>query len=314
MKELKRTYRRSGRILAAALLAVLILASFVDLPVSKLLYPGHESSLGQFFAAFGELPAFLCLSSAGVLLAWNRRRLPGVRPLYWLLGGAALVLLGLALAVHEAVDNVPAMPVWTALLVAVFTAAVSGFGLILLTANCPVKTVLRFVLTLVFVSLGTMVIVNLVKLPWGRARMRLIVETGNETYFTPWWKAGGALKKTLVAQGVSSDEFRSFPSGHAACAACSMLAILLPTLNRRWKGRERVCLLAAVGWTLVVAVTRIWMGAHFLSDVTVSWLIALGMCALGIRLFYFDRKAFGAVWSFLNRRSAAPQDDAEADG
>ena len=109
MKELKRTYTRSAVILAAVLLILLIVGSFADLPISRLLYPGKESSLGQFFAAFGELPAFLCLTSAGLLLAENRKRLPGLKPLAWLLGGAALVLLGIVLAVHEATDNVPAM-------------------------------------------------------------------------------------------------------------------------------------------------------------------------------------------------------------
>jgi len=304
MRELKRTYTRSARLMAAALLIVLIVATFTDLPVSKLLYPGHETSFGQFFAAFGELPAFLCLTSAGVLLIWNRRRLPGGRMLLWAAAGAVLVLLGLVLAVHEATDNVPALPTWVAVLVAVFTAAVAGFALILLTADCPVRTVLRFVLTLVFVSIGTMALVNIIKIPWGRARMRFITETGNETYFTPWWKAGSALKNKLVTDGVSSDEFRSFPSGHTACAACSMLVILLPTLNKRLRGKERLCLLIAVGFTLLVAVTRICMGAHFLSDVTFSWLLTLGVSVLGIWLFYFNQKVFNKIWGLFAPQTA----------
>ena len=309
MRTLKRTYLRSARILAAVLLIFLIVGSFADLPVSKLLYPGHETSFGQFFAAFGELPAFLCLTSAGVLLIRNRSRLPGGKALLWAGAGAALVLLGLVLAVHEAVDNVPALPVWVALLVAVFTAAASGLALLLLTAYTPARTVLRFALTLVFVSVGTMALVNIIKIPWGRARMRFIVETGNETYFTPWWKAGSALKTKLVTDGVSPDEFRSFPSGHTACAACSMLAILLPTLNKRLQGKERQCLLVAVGLTLLVAVTRIWMGAHFLSDVAVSWLIALGVSALGIRLFYFDPKFFNKLWGLFAPQPAPQKED-----
>ena len=299
MKELKRTYTRSAVILAAVLLILLIVGSFADLPISRLLYPGKESSLGQFFAAFGEMPAFLCLTSAGLLLAENRKRLPGLKPLAWLLGGAALVLLGIVLAVHEATDNVPAMPSWVALLVAVFLAAVSGVGLLLLTADCPVKTVLRFALTLVFVSVCTMAVIQIIKLPWGRARMRLIYDTGNESYFTPWWKAGSALKNKLVADGVPADEFRSFPSGHTGCAACGMLAILLPTLHKKWKGKERVCLLAGILWTAIVAFSRIRMGAHFLSDTMVSWLLALGISALGVRLFYFDKRVFGRIWGLL---------------
>ena len=53
MKKLKRTYTRCAGLTALVLLALLIAGSFADLPISRFLYPGHESSFGQFFAAFG---------------------------------------------------------------------------------------------------------------------------------------------------------------------------------------------------------------------------------------------------------------------
>ena len=73
MKKLKRTYTRCAGLTALVLLALLIAGSFADLPISRFLYPGHESSFGQFFAAFGELPAFALLASCGVL--WGFRTL-----------------------------------------------------------------------------------------------------------------------------------------------------------------------------------------------------------------------------------------------
>ena len=75
MKKLKQTYLRSGRVIGAVLLLLMIVGSIWDLPISKFLYPGRESSFGQFFAAFGELPAFLAMTSAGILLFFNRKRL-----------------------------------------------------------------------------------------------------------------------------------------------------------------------------------------------------------------------------------------------
>lgn len=50
MKKLKRTYTRCAGLTALVLLALLIAGSFADLPISRFLYPGHESSFGQFFA------------------------------------------------------------------------------------------------------------------------------------------------------------------------------------------------------------------------------------------------------------------------
>lgn len=307
MKKLKRTYRRCALVVLAVLVILMVVGSFLDLQISKLLYPGHESSLGQFFAAFGELPAFLCFTCAGVLLFLIRGRLRRDWNVLFLIISALLVAFGLVMNIREACDNVPALPAWVAILVTVFAAAVAGAGVVLLTRQCPAKTVLRFLLTLVFVSFVTMVLINVIKIPWSRARMRLLVSTGNDTYFMPWWQLGGALKQRLVGEGISPDEFRSFPSGHTACAACAMLAILLPALKKQWHDKERVCLIVGAVWTLLVAVSRIWMGAHYLTDVTMACLIVLGVSVLGIYLFYFNQKLFRKIWTLLAEPAKARQ-------
>lgn len=299
MKKLKQTYLRSTRIVGAALLLLMIIGSIWDLPISKFLYPGRESSFGQFFAAFGELPAFLAMTSAGVLLFVNRARLRKSWNVLFVAASAVLVLGGLGLSIHEATDNVPALPLWVAALVTVFTAALCAVLLLILTDDCQMKTLLRFICVLAFVSIGTMLLINVIKIPWGRPRMRLLVETGNESYFMPWWKLGISLKSKLVADGVSSDEFRSFPSGHTGCAACAMLTILLPTLGKRLRGKERLCLCIGLAWTLIVAVSRLMMGAHFLTDVTAATLLTLGVSILGIWLFYFNGAFFRRVWNLV---------------
>ena len=224
MKQLKRSYVRSARLLFALLLGCMIIGSVYDFQISSFLYPGKESSFGQFFAAFGELPAFLALICAGVLLFRHRGCLRRDWNVLFLIGAFGLIFGGIFLSVHEATDNVPAMPAWVPLLVTVFFAALCLAALLLVTSGAQGKTVIRFVLTLIFVCVGTMLLINIIKVPWGRARMRLIASTGNASYFTPWWKAGSSLKNQLVAEGVSSDEFRSFPSGHTACAACAASA------------------------------------------------------------------------------------------
>lgn len=300
MKKLKRTYSRCALTAALMLLALLIVGSFLDLPVSKLLYPGHESSFGQFFAAFGELPAFALLCGSGVLAIAHRGKLREQLRLVFLAGGVCLILGSVFLSVHEATDNVAALPMPVALLVTVFVDALTAFALLYLTRECQTKTVLRFICTVVFVCVGIMLLINIIKVPWGRARMRLIVSTGNESYFSNWWQAGTALKRKLVADGVSSDEFRSFPSGHTACAACAMLMLLLPTLYRRLHDKEKLFMAIGAGWTLLVAFSRLRMGAHFLSDVAVSSLLTIGLGTLGVWLFYFNKPFFGRIWAIAS--------------
>lgn len=310
MKQLKRSYVRSTRLLFALLLACMIAGSIYDFQISSFLYPGKESSFGQFFAAFGELPAFLALICAGVLLFRHRGCLRRDWNVLFLIGAFGLIFGGIFLSVHEATDNVPAMPAWVPLLVTVFFAAVCSAALLLVTSGAQGKTVIRFVLTLIFVCVGTMLLINIIKVPWGRARMRLIASTGNASYFTPWWKAGSSLKNQLVAEGVSSDEFRSFPSGHTACAACAMLAALLPTVSRRFRGKEKRLGLSGALWTAIVAFSRLRMGAHFLTDVTMAWIVTLGLTVLGVYLFYFNKKFFQFVWDLISEREEQTYEEA----
>ena len=135
MKKLKRTYSRCAILAAAVLLLLLIAGSFADLPISKFLYPGHESSFGQFFAAFGELPAFSLLAGCGVLLITQRGRFREELRVILLAGGICLTAASIFLAVHEATDNVPAMPMAVALLVTVFVDALTAFALLVRIPN-----------------------------------------------------------------------------------------------------------------------------------------------------------------------------------
>lgn len=299
MQDLKRKYLRCAFYLAVTLLVLMIVGSFLDLPISRLLYPGHESSLGQFFTAFGELPAFMAISCAGVLLVVRRSNINKLWSALIGFGGGALVLAANVLCIHEAVDSVPALPVGVAILVSVFFSIVTGVAVLYFSRKASNKTVLRFALTLAFVAIGTMFLINIVKIPWGRVRMRLIVQSGNETYFTPWWKAGSAIKDKLIADGISKDEFRSFPSGHTGCAACAMLAILLPTVYPRSYKHTHWLFIGGCAWTLAVAIARITMGAHFLTDVTMSCIITGAVCALGVWLFYFNPKFFNLIWRLI---------------
>jgi undecaprenyl-diphosphatase len=67
----------------------------------------------------------------------------------------------------------------------------------------------------------------------------------------------------------------SFPSGHTtnATAVYGMLAVVVASTTPRW--RRRVSVFAgAVAIAVVVGVTRLYLGAHWLTDVLAGW--ALG--------------------------------------
>ena len=98
---------------------------------------------------------------------------------------------------------------------------------------------------------------------------------GNIDYFKNWWQSGRSLKTSLATNTVT-DEFASFPSGHSAH---SMFAIFIfPALGdyvrRLGKFKPHLFALGFVWWA-VTAFSRLTVGAHYLTDVTIAGLVTL---------------------------------------
>ena len=109
------------------------------------------------------------------------------------------------------------------------------------------------------------------KLLWGRVRMRQLVELGDLSLFTPWYKMS------------PFSGFRSFPSGHTANAVSLGLLPLLYGENIMAKApyaKKATYIFVAV-WGPFMAFTRILVGAHFLSDVLCGAAIAFICVILG---------------------------------
>lgn len=108
-------------------------------------------------------------------------------------------------------------------------------------------------------AIGAAIIVHTLKYVIGRARPSEISEFGGNLLFSPAWQISHACQSSC-----------SFPSGEAA-SAMAMLAIPLIL-----GGVYRLPLMMLAGiFALIFSLNRIVMGAHFLSDVTLSWLFVV---------------------------------------
>lgn len=105
-------------------------------------------------------------------------------------------------------------------------------------------------------AVGALLVVHGLKYLVGRARPSEITEFGGSLVFSPAWQVSQACMKNC-----------SFPSGEGA-SAMAMLAIPLIL-----GGTYRLPLMVLTGIAaLIFSLNRIVMGAHFLSDVMLSWL------------------------------------------
>jgi membrane-associated phospholipid phosphatase len=99
------------------------------------------------------------------------------------------------------------------------------------------------------------------------------------------WAIATVLKDVVQrARPVVADPFAvhigySFPSGHATNNAIVVTLVLIlvhPVLGVR---ARRVLLVVGAIWVLAVCADRVFMGAHFPSDVTAGVLLGCGICA-----------------------------------
>ena len=97
----------------------------------------------------------------------------------------------------------------------------------------------------------------------------------------------GRVRPDFVNGGARVESL-SFPSGHSSGSATLVTVVLVlvwPLLGRT--GR-RVCLALGIALAVLVGLTRMWLGVHFLSDVLGGW-------ALGVAWTLALAVAFGAL-------------------
>lgn len=261
----------------------LLIGSFFDYPIAKSTF--HKTSqLGTFFAAYGQVPAMASLSFAGILLIYAR---PKAQIKALLSGGIGVGLLGMGflMTTLEAAKYLPSTPVY--LLVGytfIMYLIVDGL-LFFFVKDASKEELIKFAFVIVFIVFAQMFIITVLKMLWGRPRMRLLNENATVS-FQNWWVIGSPLKQQLISSGVASSEFKSFPSSHTASAACLFILCILPRLNHRLVGKQNYLFYFATIGTMIVAISRVVIGAHFLSDVVIGFSITFAIVLITINSIY----------------------------
>lgn len=101
-----------------------------------------------------------------------------------------------------------------------------------------------------------------------------VVDGGGHTF----WALPDAQATAMLRAQPDADY--GFNSGHVGVATAACLGLLLAFgIRRRWL---RWAL--ALGWPLLMALSRMYLGRHFLADVLAGWLIGVGVALLAWQL------------------------------
>lgn len=254
--------------IAAALLAVF---AFMDLPISLALYQ-PESLFGKLFEVIGELPAALtaAFSGAAIMLLHDGQS-SGKKVLTSLCGGAVW-LIGCVMCGVMPMNYVETPSQMLRIILIAAAAAVSALPVLRLPKEKQAAA-RRVALVGILLFFTVLIGFNLIKMLWGRMRLRSMTAPYED--FTMW----------LLPQGFTTDnEFMSFPSGHTAQASLMLMITLLPCVFPKLTAYMRALKGSAYVWVVLVAVSRVVMGAHFASDVTVGFLITFLLLDLWCRV------------------------------
>lgn len=268
-----------------ALIGILVLLFLVgtlwDLRISELFHD-ESNLLAVLGAAFGEWPSGLALVIAGSMLVLARDRERRVIAAGQIVGGVVLALLGSVLTVMMPGRYID---LHAALLVVIGLVVVAGAVWLArwLTTEADRKVVVRTAIVLFVVVLAEIILVNVVKVVWERPRLRFLAEN-QEALFQPWYVIGNDAKDAWLAKGIDSEEFKSFPSGHTANAAALMLLVILAPLKRAWAKHETLLLWIGAAGGLLIAFSRIVVGAHFVSDTVAGFSITFALVLVAMRV------------------------------
>ena len=339
--------KSNGKLKAVTLIAVfafvaifatlLALASVYDLEISKIMTNGSlaegeyysTNGFGLFFEAFGATPIWFVIAFSGVILFWNVPALKQLKmkisdkgknalSVFLMIVCAIVVVVGFYFFISETfkyvfehMGNEDYKHNGYVVALEVFVALPLSVLLILAWKNFDEKThrkLLRLALVMIFTAIFYLLI-EIIKSPVGRMRFRTMNYLGDFSGYTPWYQING---KRNVLDFVD-DSCKSFPSGHTFSAAVIYSLLCLPSLYDKLN-KPRIKSLFYVGtkgYTAFVAISRILVGAHYMSDVLMGGTIAFVAAMLGKEMFVDGFKHFKC---FKKSKSCGDKSDgAEAD-
>lgn len=286
-----------------------VIAAFYDLKINQALY-NPDSLFGQYFANLGELPSYLAAPLCGTIFFYQGFGRTKAQRILFCVACAGIVFVGYFFAIgHWFWDNfVNESLQYKLVYILVFTLFMTALTLF---AGYKIdKKVMRkllwFALFAAVVIALSNIIVQIMKIIWARQRFRTMVDIeknaaliaefgGDFRGFTPWYIPNAIIKNPIRTDAyvaahklVDSDTFKSFPSGHTVAAAASFAAIILPDMYPKFKKATWAFWVVPAVYTTLVAISRIVMGAHYLSDVLFGGFIGFGVAAL-IRWIFLSK-------------------------
>lgn len=260
--------KKERRIVFAVGLTLLLVFTFTDLQISLAI--AKKPAWARVLEVVGEIPfTTLTIAACALLFRFRTRKNIALNVLAAVGSGALfalLTLMGGFMTYNYLSDNLGDISKLWMILPALVMAAV-GIWIAWCVPMESRSKALRYAAVALLYFILVILIMNSLKTVWGRMRFREMTDPVNQ--FTRWHQ--------IVPRGGFNNIYASFPSGHSMNSAGVILLMLLPPMIPALRGREKALHAFVYIWCVLVGISRVFMGAHFSSDVTVGVLLSLAI-------------------------------------
>ena len=136
------------------------------------------------------------------------------------------------------------------------------------------KLLTQRIITLLIILLLAFITMQSLKYTFNRPRYRTVFIGYDGIGFVPWYTRFEGAAEYSERYGINGDEFLSFPSGHSILSISAMY--ILPSLSwifPKLKNHQFLLVLTGFVFGIIIMLTRMILGAHYLSNVSMGAMI-----------------------------------------
>ena len=255
-------------------LSLFLVGTFFDLEISSKI-ADSKNGFALFISVIGMFPgyAIFAICAGGFLVLFTKTEKLLLKIIYIILtvGCMFIAIFYTGREFFGPNGFLGAAPRWIGYLISLPFMVAAGYLGLCLFKKCETKNIV-IIVTILLVALFLTLVpgISLIKSIFHRPRFRAIAANAG-LEFKYWFQTTPNYKELMANFGLISEEFKSFPSGHASASFIFAGAVVfLPYLNKKLEKHQVLIYYLGVAWAMLVALARILAGAHFLSDVSMG--------------------------------------------
>ena len=267
----------------AVFVALFVVGSFYDYQLNQLLFHSKDT-FGLVVSTIGTIPGYgiAAFIGGGCIFLAIKKNYQLVYKI--LLGALGVVAFGISVYFSgreffgpNGFDYLNINEWWGLLIALPVDAAIAFLGYYLTSKSKNDRLWILYVALAAAMLLALVAGTTVIKSIFHRPRYRSIYLFESEgLYFHEWWEACKDYKDLMKQFGLVSEEFKSFPSGHASCCSVFMMAApFIVHLDKKYEKLEIPLFYIGFAWTLFISFARLYVGAHFLSDVSMGSMLPI---------------------------------------